>query len=171
MVMYFLWLLVFISTNLGFYPAIPQAKTRQNLNQITLALIKPDAVKALYTGEIISLIEKNKFDILYLKKLCLTKEQAESFYKEHKDKPFFAELVQYMTSGPIIALALEKENAIESWRTLMGATNPEKAGVGTIRYMFGTNLTFNAVHGSDSQASAERELSFFFRSSNNSTKV
>lgn len=134
----------------------------QNIKERTLALIKPDGVKSLKTGSIVSVIELNKFTIVDIKKIKLAQEQAEEFYAEHKGKPFFDELVEYMTSGPIMALMLEKENAIKDWRKLMGSTNPADADPGTIRKMFGTNKTFNVVHGSDSPESAQREIGFFF---------
>lgn len=129
----------------------------------TCALIKPDGVAELASGDIIRLIELNKFTILRIQKLQLSRQQAESFYAEHKGKSFFPDLIEYMTSGPIIALALEKVNGIADWRLLMGATDSTQAAVGTIRKMFGTGKTHNAVHGSASLADAQRELRFFFR--------
>ncbi len=128
----------------------------------TCALIKPDAVAAFHVGEIISLIERNKFSIVHIKKIYLSREQAQTFYAEHKGKPFYETLVGYMTSGPIYAFVLEHTNAIAQWRKLMGATDPQQAEIGTIRKMFGVDKTYNAVHGSDSAASAEREIAFFF---------
>lgn len=128
----------------------------------TLAIIKPDAMKALRTGDIISLIELNKFTIKRMTKLQLSREQAEAFYAIHSDKPFFGELVDYMISGPVIVMALEKENAIQEWRDLMGATNPAKAAPGTLRRMFGTSIGNNATHGSDAPETAQQELKFFF---------
>ena len=128
----------------------------------TFAIIKPDAVAAGKTGAIIELIEANRFTILRMQKLHLTKAQAEAFYAVHKSKPFFDELVSYMMSGPIVVLALEKEQAVDAWRTLMGATNPAQASVGTLRYMFGTSIGSNATHGSDSKENAAIELKQFF---------
>lgn len=128
----------------------------------TFAIIKPDAVAAKHAGQIIDLIEKNKFDIIRMKKVQLNRKQAEKFYGVHKEKPFFKGLVEYMISGPVVVLALEKANAIKDWRDLMGATNPEKAAPGTMRRMFGTSLTENATHGSDSRENAQIELNFFF---------
>ena len=128
----------------------------------TLAIIKPDATANKYSGEIIKLIELNKFNILRMEKKQLSKKEAEDFYAVHKDRPFFSELVNYMISGPIIAIALEKENAIKSWRDLMGETDPKKAAPGTLRYMFGTSIGSNATHGSDSQQTANNEIRFFF---------
>jgi nucleoside-diphosphate kinase len=128
----------------------------------TFAIIKPDAVAALKTGAIISLIELNKFKIVHIEKKQLTVEQAELFYRVHQNQPFFGELVEYMISGPVVVMMLEKPNAIKEWRELMGATNPAKAEVGTLRYMFGTSIGNNAVHGSDSPETAAKELEFFF---------
>jgi nucleoside-diphosphate kinase len=130
--------------------------------ETTFAFIKPDAVKAKNTGQIIALVELNKFTVVHMQKLQLSKKQAESFYAEHKDKHFFNDLISYMTSGPVVALALQKKDAISEWRQLMGATDPLKAEPGTMRRMFGTDKTHNAVHGSDSSDSALRELMLFF---------
>lgn len=130
--------------------------------EITLAIIKPDAVAAKNSGKIIDLIEKNGFEILGLGKIQLTKEHAEDFYAVHKDRPFFGELVEFMTSGPVIVLALEKENAVADWRKLMGETDPAKAAEGTVRKLFGKNIGENATHGSDSVENAENEVEFFF---------
>lgn len=129
----------------------------------TFAIIKPDAVQANNSGVIINLIELNKFKIVNLVKTHWKKEEAETFYAIHKDKPFFNDLVKYMISGPIILLELEKENAVNDWRALMGATDPEKASIGTIRKMFGKNIEFNAVHGSDSLETAKKEIAMFFK--------
>jgi len=128
----------------------------------TVALIKPDAISDTNSGPIIELIERSGFRIAQMKKLTLGTEDAHSFYEAHKDKPFFNELVEYITSGPVIAMVLEKDNAIADWRTLMGATNPEEAAVGSLRQMFGTHIGSNAVHGSDAPETAEREINFFF---------
>lgn len=128
----------------------------------TLGIIKPEAVREGRTGEIIKAIELNGFNIKQIKKVKLSEKQAQKFYKEHKGKPFYSNLVSYMTSGPIVALELEKENAIKDWRDLMGATNPSKASVGTIRKMFGKSIEENSVHGSDSKSASARELKFFF---------
>lgn len=128
----------------------------------TLAIVKPDATTAGHTGEIIKLIELNKFNILRMEKKQLTKQEAESFYEIHKERSFFGELVDYMISGPVVILALEKDDAIKSWRDLMGATDPEKASPGTLRYMFGTSIGSNATHGSDSSETAKHEINFFF---------
>lgn len=130
--------------------------------QQTFAMIKPDAVKAKNTGKIIDLIEKNGFDILILQKGQLTEEMGETFYEVHNQKPFFKELVEFVTSGPVVIMALEKENAIADWRKLMGATDPKKADEGTIRKLFGASIGENAVHGSDSEETALQELGLFF---------
>ena len=128
----------------------------------TFAIIKPDAVQAGHAGLIIHLIELNKFVIRGMKKMQLTRAQAEAFYAVHKERPFFGELVDYMLSGPVIVMALEKENAIQEWRDLMGATNPAKAAPGTLRKMFGTSIGSNATHGSDAPETAAQEVKFFF---------
>ena len=128
----------------------------------TLAIIKPDAVSHKDSGMIISLIELNKFTILRMQKMELTTKQAELFYDIHKERPFFRELVDTMTQGPVIVLALEKEDAIRQWRDLMGPTDPLKAPPGTLRSMFGTNIGSNATHGSDAPETAKKELAFFF---------
>jgi nucleoside-diphosphate kinase len=128
----------------------------------TLALIKPDAVTAKNSGKIIDMIEYNNFNIVAIKKLFLSKEQAEQFYAAHNQKSFYPELISYITSGPVIALILEKEHAVESWRDLIGATDPAQAAPGTIRKIFGASKTRNAVHGSDSQKTAQEEIAFFF---------
>lgn len=128
----------------------------------TLAIIKPDAVKNLATGEIIRNIELNKFNIVHMEKMELSTERAEAFYAVHKERSFFRELVDYMESGPIVVLALEKENAVKEWRDLMGATDPLKANPGSLRKMFGDSIAENATHGSDSLENAKIELNFFF---------
>lgn len=128
----------------------------------TLAIIKPDAVSAKHTGNIIDIIENNDFNILRMYKTKLTKDQAERFYAVHKGKPFFQELVDMMISGPIIVLALEKDGAIKAWRELMGDTNPANAAPGTIRNLYGISIGSNATHGSDASATAIQELAFFF---------
>lgn len=132
------------------------------MKEKTLAIIKPDAVKAGYTGKIVDIIEDHGFDILRLARMELSKKQAEEFYAVHKDRPFFDELVEFMTSGPVVVMVLEKENAIQDWRDLMGATDPAKAAEGTIRKQFGTNVGENATHGSDSPENAKTEIAYFF---------
>lgn len=126
--------------------------------QQTFAMIKPDAVKARNSGKIIDMIESHNFAIAALKKLQLTKEQAEEFYAVHKHRPFFGELVDFMTSGPVVIMILEKENAIADWRDLMGPTNPADAAPHTIRKLYGTNIGENATHGSDSPETAQQEI-------------
>lgn len=128
--------------------------------ETTFAMIKPEAVREHKSGDIIRLIELNGFTIKDMIKKDLEKQDAEQFYKEHKDKPFFTDLVTYMTSGPAILLALEKENAVSDWRKLMGSTDATKADVGTIRKMFGKSMQENAVHGSANMEDAKNELAF-----------
>ena len=128
----------------------------------TLAIMKPDAVKAGYTGKILDKIIHEDFTILGLKQIKMTLQQAQGFYSIHTGKPFFEELTQFMSSGPCIVLALEKENAVDSWREVIGATNPEDADEGTIRKEFAKNVGENAVHGSDSNENGIKEISFFF---------
>ena len=128
----------------------------------TLAIIKPDSMKKKLAGKIISRIYEKGFNIVGLKMLHLKENQAKEFYKVHKERPFYNDLVKYMTSGSIIVAAMEKENAIRDWRNLMGATNPDEAAEGTIRKDFGENIEANAVHGSDSPETASSEISFFF---------
>jgi len=130
--------------------------------QKTFGIIKPDAVAAGNIGEIVAMIEKADFKIVAMKLMHLTQGQAEGFYYVHKERPFFGELVEFMTEGPIVAMILEKDNAIKAWRDLMGATNPEEAPEGTIRKKFGTNIGRNAVHGSDAEETAAYETAYFF---------
>lgn len=130
--------------------------------QRTLSIIKPDAVGKNVVGEIFSRFEKAGLKIIALEMLHLSREQAEGFYAEHKGKGFFEPLMNFMTSGPICVQVLEGENAIQTNRALMGATNPQEADPGTIRADFATTVDANAVHGSDSPASADREIAYFF---------
>ena len=130
--------------------------------QRTLAIIKPDAVRKKGIGDIIEQFEKQGFQILCLKMLEISKHQAEQFYAVHAGKPFYNSLTTFMSSGPIVALALAKENAIADLRKLMGATNPANAEEGTIRKKWATNIENNAIHGSDAEDTARFELSFFF---------
>ena len=130
--------------------------------QRTLTIIKPDAVRKKGIGDIIEQFEKQGFQILCLKMLEISKHQAEQFYAVHAGKPFYNSLTTFMSSGPIVALALEKENAIADLRELMGATNPANAEEGTIRKKWATNIENNAIHGSDAEDTARFELSFFF---------
>ena len=131
--------------------------------QRTLAIIKPDAVKKNAHGEIINIILQNGFNIVGMKQLHLTKEQAEGFYAVHAGKPFFESLTRFMSNGPCIPICLEKEgDAIASWRKLMGATNPANAEPGTIRKKFASSIEANAVHGSDAEETARFEVAYFF---------
>ncbi|HEV3114602.1 MAG TPA: nucleoside-diphosphate kinase [Candidatus Binataceae bacterium] len=128
----------------------------------TLAILKPDSVRRNLIGQILAQIEASELQIRALKRLTLTRKQAEAFYEVHKERPFFASLCDYMTSGPVVVAALEGERAIERWRELMGATDPAKAAEGTIRKKFGQNIEQNATHGSDAKDTAAREVAFFF---------
>jgi nucleoside-diphosphate kinase len=128
----------------------------------TLAIIKPDAVERQATGDILATIESKGFRIIGSRMLLINKGQAEGFYAVHAGKPFFESLTNFMSSGPIVVLALEKENAIKDWRDLMGATNPTNAADGTIRKKWARNIENNAVHGSDAEDTARFELSYFF---------
>jgi len=130
----------------------------------TLSILKPDAVGNRHMGEIILEFEKNDFNIAAAKLVHLTKEQAEGFYGEHKERPFFNDLVQFMTSGPVMLMVLQGENAIARNREIMGATNPQEAAEGTLRNRFSKSIDANTVHGSDSADSARREVKFFFDS-------
>jgi len=132
------------------------------LGNKTLAIIKPDAVANGYAGKIIDHIINAGFKIKAMKMTHLTKSSAEGFYEIHKERPFFGELVEYMTSAPCIPIALERENAVEEYRKLIGATDPAKAAEGTIRKLYAKNIQFNAVHGSDSDENAAKEISHFF---------
>ncbi|MCK9564119.1 MAG: nucleoside-diphosphate kinase [Bacteroidales bacterium] len=128
----------------------------------TLSIIKPDAVAKNVIGEIISRFEKAGLRVVAAKMVHLSREQAEGFYAEHKERPFFKDLVGFMTSGPVVVQVLEGEGAIARNRDLMGATNPQEAAAGTIRADFAETIDANAVHGSDSASSAEREVRYFF---------
>lgn len=128
----------------------------------TFAIIKPDAVEKKDTGKIIDLIEKNNFNIVRMEKTTLDIDQAKRFYAIHKDKPFFGELTEHITSGPCVIMVLEKDNAIQAWRDLMGATDPAKAASGTIRNLFGTSIGKNATHGSDAPETAKEEIGLFY---------
>ena len=130
----------------------------------TLILVKPDGVQRCLAGEILSRLEKRGLKIVALKMLQMDRTLAERHYAVHKDKPFFHDLVSFITSGPIVAAVMEGEKAIESVRQTMGATDPKKATPGTIRADFGINMEHNLIHGSDSPESAEKEISLFFKS-------
>ena len=129
---------------------------------MTFAIIKPDAVRGRVAGQIIQRIENEGFQIRAMRLVRLSRRDAEGFYAVHRDKPFFASLADFMSSGPAVVLALEAPDAILKWRTLMGATNPEKADAGTIRHEFGASIERNATHGSDAPDTAAFEIGYFF---------
>ena len=131
----------------------------------TLAIIKPDAVSKKVIGEIVAKIQLAGFKILGLKQIRISKIQAGAFYEVHKERPFYGELVDYMCSGAIVPIALEKENAVEDFRKLIGNTDPTQADEGTIRKLFGESKAINAIHGSDSVENGKIEIGFFFSSS------
>jgi nucleoside-diphosphate kinase len=130
--------------------------------ETTFSIIKPNAVKKNVLGSIIQIFEKNGLKVQAMKLTKIEKAQCEEFYAEHKERPFFGELVSFMTSGPVVLMALKGENAVMRNREIMGATDPKKAAPGTLRALFGDNMGENAVHGSDSPTSAARELGIFF---------
>jgi nucleoside-diphosphate kinase len=132
------------------------------LSNRTLAILKPDSVKKEYIGQIITMITGAGFKIKAIKMLHLSKNSAEGFYEVHKERPFYRELVEYMTSGPCIPIALEKENAVSEFRKLIGATDPAEAEEGTIRKLYAASKAENAVHGSDSDENAAKEILHFF---------
>ena len=132
------------------------------MNNRTFAIIKPDAVKNKYTGKIYNHILESGFKIIAAKLMKISKIQAEGFYEIHKEKPFFKELTDFMSSNQSMVLVLEKTNAVNSWRETIGATNPSDAASGTIRKLYATSLGENAVHGSDSDENAKKEIAFFF---------
>ena len=129
----------------------------------TLAIVKPDGVESGVAGHVIARIEKEGFRIVAMRLHHLSRNEAEGFYAVHKERPFFKDLVAFMTSGPAILMCLERENAIALWREVMGATDPAKAAVGTIRKLYATNIEKNVSHGSDAAETAKFELSWFFR--------
>ena len=133
-----------------------------NLEQ-TLSIIKPDAVERNLDNEIKDMFKSNGFVILKEKKIQIEKSEAEKFYKVHQTKPFYNDLCNYLSSGPIVVMVLEKDNAVIDNRKLMGSTNPKEAEDGTIRKMFGISIDKNSVHGSDSPENAQKEISFFFK--------
>jgi nucleoside-diphosphate kinase len=132
------------------------------MSQRTFSIIKPDAVRKGHTGAILAEIEKAGFKIVSIKKMSISKAQAEGFYHVHKDRPFFGSLTDFMSSGPIFPMVLEKENAIADLRKLMGATNPANAEEGTIRKKFAGSIEENAIHGSDAEETAQFEIGYFF---------
>jgi nucleoside-diphosphate kinase len=142
---------------------LPEVETDMAVER-TLSIIKPDAVAKNVVGEIITRFEKAGLQVVGAKMLHLSKAQAEGFYAEHKERGFFPDLINFMTSGPVVVQVLEGENAISKNRDLMGATNPQQAAPGTIRADFAASIDANAVHGSDSATSAVREIAYFFES-------
>lgn len=130
--------------------------------QRTLTIIKPDSVAAGNAGRILAHLEEEGFRVVAVRKLRLSPAQAEGFYEVHRERPFYGSLVEFMTSGPVIAAALEREDAVPHLRRTMGATNPEEAEEGTVRALYGSSIERNAIHGSDSPENAEKELLFFF---------
>jgi nucleoside-diphosphate kinase len=129
----------------------------------TFSIIKPDAVANRHIGDILAMLEKEGFRILGLRRTRLTAPEAEGFYAVHRGKPFFTSLVKFMTSGPIVVMALERDDAVRKLREVMGATDPAKANDGTIRKLFAENIERNCIHGSDAQDTAATELNYFFR--------
>lgn len=132
------------------------------MGSFTFSMIKPAAVEANKSGAILNLIENHGFRVVALKKLLLSENDAKAFYIDHKGKPFYDDLVAFMSSAPVVAMVLSKENAVADFRKLMGSTNPEEAEEGTIRKLFATSMRKNAIHGSDSDQNAIRESNFFF---------
>ena len=130
----------------------------------TFSIIKPDATKRNVTGAINKIIEENNLVIIAQKRIKLTKDKAQGFYSIHKEKPFFNDLIEYMTSGPVIVQVLEGNNAVENYRKIMGATNPDNAEEGTIRKIHALNIQENSVHGSDTEENAKKEIEYFFES-------
>lgn len=128
----------------------------------TLAIIKPDAVAAGNAGHIIAILEREGFEIVAMKKITLTEAQARAFYAVHRERPFYEDLMRFMTSGPVIPMVLEREDAIAALRRVMGATNPENAEPGTLRKLYGTDIERNAIHGSDAPETSAAERPFFF---------
>ncbi len=129
---------------------------------VTLTIIKPGAVRKQHTGPILAMVNESGFQIAAMKMIRISREQAEAFYAVHRSKPFFEGLVDFITSGPVVVAMLKKDNAVEGYRKLIGATNPDDADEGTIRRKFAESLQRNAVHGSDSDKNAEFETDFFF---------
>jgi nucleoside-diphosphate kinase len=132
---------------------------------ITFSIIKPNAVRTGKTGPILAMINEAGFEIIAMKMVRMTLQQAESFYEVHRDKPFFESLVEFMSSGPVFVMILRHDNAVEEFRKLIGATDPAKAEPGTIRKLYAISVQMNAVHGSDSDENAQRESDFFFSTS------
>jgi nucleoside-diphosphate kinase len=131
----------------------------------TFAIVKPDAVAAGHTGEILALVQRNGFHIAGMKMKRLSQREAEEFYSVHRERPFYGSLVKFMTEGPVVVMVLEREDAVRKWRDVMGATNPANAAEGTIRKRFAESIERNCVHGSDAPETAAVEIPFFFSSS------
>ncbi len=140
----------------------PKSRAKVMTLERTLCIVKPDAVEKRKTGAILARIEESGFRIVALRMTHLTRPEAEGFYEVHRQRPFFGELVQFMTRSPAVLAVLERENAVTAWRDLMGATDPAKAASNTIRKLFGSNVGENATHGSDSLENAKREIAYFF---------
>lgn len=151
-----------VAVDIYFTNRLFSSKPKDKNIEYTLAIIKPDAVSSKYTGKIIDRVEHEGFEIIKIKKHHLTPQQTELFYAIHKDRPFFHNLIKFMSSSPIIIMILEKENAIDKWRKLMGNTNSMQAEENSLRNIFGTDIEKNAVHGSDSPKTAKQEIHFFF---------
>lgn len=134
----------------------------EQTGNLTFGIIKPDAVRGGKTGDIIQRILDNGFKLRAMKLMHMTRREAEGFYAVHSERPFFGELTEFMSGGPCVVMALEKEGAVKAWRDLMGATDPAKADEGTLRKDFGGSMGENAVHGSDSEENAAIEISYFF---------
>ncbi len=134
----------------------------EQAGNLTFGIIKPDAVRSGKTGAILQRVLDSGFRLRAMKLIHLTRQEAEGFYAVHRERPFFGELTQFMSSGPCVVLALEKEGAVKAWRDLMGATDPSKADEGTLRKEFATSIGENAVHGSDSEENARIEIAYFF---------
>ncbi len=135
------------------------------MSELTFGIIKPDAVASGYAGQILAMIYEAGFTVRAMRMTRISRAEAEGFYAVHKERPFFKSLVEFMTEGPVVMMALEREDAIRKWREVMGATNPANAAEGTIRKKFGTSIERNAAHGSDAPETAATEIAFFFRTS------
>lgn len=158
----FKFIVLFLALTLSCFAQQEEQPSSTNIEQ-TLSIIKPEAVANNDIGLIVSYLEAAHLKVVALRMTKLSKQQAEAFYAIHKDKPFFAELTTYMSSGPVVAMVLEGKDAVANNRKVMGATNPSKAEMGTIRADFGSDITHNAVHGSDSIENAKNEIAFFFK--------
>ncbi len=154
--------LLLVVAALGCVPLLAKDNSSRKEVQQTLSIIKPDAVAADKVGPVIAHIEASGLHVVAMKMTRMTKDQAAIFYAVHKDRPFYRSLIEFMSSGPIVAMVLEGDNSVDAYRKLMGATDPAKALPGTLRKEFGTSLDRNAVHGSDSLENAKKEITFFF---------